>query len=204
MPMQKFIFKATFQILYSVHFNVASVWKHLHISQLIWSSVACGSFFLIRKLLNEGLLMAKLKSLIFTTVTVTKYLTQITADMFPCCGDNLFLSYFITFHHILINSNTSGVATGAGILYPSGTHWLPWFFSWIFILCCVFLIINCLSFVFSLGHCINCPSSIYGFWLSLCYHQFFSSINFNCIMQNVMHVKCRSNSLLTHRYISEI
>jgi hypothetical protein len=146
MPMQKFIFKATFQILYSVHFNVASVWKHLHISQLIWSSVACGSFFLIRKLLNEGLLMAKLKSLIFTTVTVTKYLTQITADMFPCCGDNLFLSYFITFHHILINSNTSGVATGAGILYPSGTHWLPWFFSWIFILCCVFLIINCLSF----------------------------------------------------------
>ena len=31
---------------------------------------------------------------------------------------------------------------------------------------------HCLSFFFSLGHCIFCPSSIYGFWLPLWYLRF--------------------------------
>ena len=29
----------------------------------------------------------------------------------------------------------------------------------------------CRSFFFSFGHCVVCPSSSYGFWLSICYHQ---------------------------------
>jgi hypothetical protein len=40
-------------------------------------------------------------------------------------------------------------------------------------LCIVLPIIGCSFFLFSLGHCIFCASSVYGFWLPIWYLQTF-------------------------------
>ena len=72
--------------------------------------------------------------------------------------------------HIL-NSNS-----GAGTAYPSGAHEFTPRISGVRVtrslVLCISFVDRCLSFcTFSFGHCVDCSSSIYGFWLTLWYLQ---------------------------------
>ena len=64
--------------------------------------------------------------------------------------------------------NTVGATSGPGIAYPSVTP--AWGSCYSVFFLCVCSVDRCLSFChFSFGHCVICPSSIYGFWLPLWY-----------------------------------
>jgi hypothetical protein len=60
--------------------------------------------------------------------------------------------------------------SGAGTAYPSRTP--PVFSVTRSLALCVCFVVRCLYFcTFSFGHCVVCPSLIYGFWLLLLYLQ---------------------------------
>ena len=65
-------------------------------------------------------------------------------------------------------SNTMGATSGAGIAHFSGAPEFTQVFSGVRVtrslILCVCFVDRCLSFCpFSFGHCVVCPSSIYGF-----------------------------------------
>jgi len=81
------------------------------------------------------------------------------------------------------------VTSGAGTAYPSGAPEFTPIFSGVRVTRSLVLYVcfvdHCLSFcTFSLGHCVVCFSSIYGFWLPLWYLQ-------------IILVKKRTNSTLS-------
>ena len=72
--------------------------------------------------------------------------------------------------------NTTGVTSGAGTANPSRPHEFNPGYSegrvTRFLELCVCFVDRCLSFcTFYFGHCVVCPSSIYGFLLPLLYLQ---------------------------------
>ena len=106
-----------------------------------------------------------------------------------CRYHNSFLSSFITYHRVCNKSNTMCVTSGAGFPYYYGTHQFTSSFQWgscrsafrcrfvfctsvfaVFLSAIVFLLFFCRPLYFcsfSVGHCIFCLSSIYGFLLPL-------------------------------------
>jgi hypothetical protein len=69
-----------------------------------------------------------------------------------------------------------GATSGAGTAYSFGSAEFTPGFSGVrvtrYLVLCVCFVDRCLSFCpFSFGHCVVCPSSIYGFWLPLWYLQ---------------------------------
>ena len=78
-------------------------------------------------------------------------------------------------HSWLCNwSNTMGVTSGAGFTYLSGAQELTSgcggvHVAWPLVFCVMFW--RSLFVLLSYGHCVVCPSSIYGFWLPLWYLQ---------------------------------
>ena len=84
------------------------------------------------------------------------------------------LSSFMTYHRVCNYINMMGVASGAGTAYPSReTEFTPVFSRVrVTLVLCVCFVDRWLSFrPFSFGHCVVCPSSIYGLWWPLCYLQ---------------------------------
>jgi hypothetical protein len=67
------------------------------------------------------------------------------------------LSTFKTYYRVYTYINTTGVTSGVRV-------------TWSLVLC-VCISDRCLSFCTFCGHCFVCPSSIYWYWLSLCYLQ---------------------------------
>ena len=67
---------------------------------------------------------------------------------------------------VMCNTET-GATSGAGTAYPSGAPEFTPCFQWgscLQFYLCVCFVDRCLSFCpFSFGHCVVCPSSIYGF-----------------------------------------
>jgi hypothetical protein len=82
------------------------------------------------------------------------------------------VSSFMTYHRVCNYINTTGVTSGAGIVYTSGAPEFTLGFSRVsvtrsLVLCACF-VDHCLSFcTFSFGHYVVCSSLIYGFWLHL-------------------------------------
>ena len=83
--------------------------------------------------------------------------------------------------------NTMVVTYGAGTVGLSGAPAFTPGFVWGW--CCSILrwfVDRCLSFcLFSFGHCVVCPSSIYGFWLLLWYLQAFLKTFFLCVVSSM-------------------
>ena len=79
---------------------------------------------------------------------------------------------------VSFNSNTTGVTSRAGTANPSGTpQFTPRFqrgscYSIFGLICVVLYIVVC---PFAFGHCVLCPSLIYGFWFPLWYLRFTDS-----------------------------
>ena len=138
-----------------LHSYAATFQLHLHngvyISQLIGYSRTCGSsqhslyrgLLVTRKLLNQGFLLVKLKSLLR-----------------KLCGR----------HHDLVDRygisvlQMTGVTSGAGTAYPSGApEFTPVLVGFVFtrsLVLYVFFAERCLSFfTFSFGHSVVCSSS---------------------------------------------
>ena len=73
-------------------------------------------------------------------------------------------------------SNTMGATSAAGTAHFSGAHEFIPVFSGVRVtrslILCLCFVDCCLSFCpFSFGHCVVCPSSIYGFLFPLWYRQ---------------------------------
>ena len=84
------------------------------------------------------------------------------------------LSSFMTYRGVCDQIITTGTISGAGMAYPSGPPEFTPIFSGVRVTrslaLCVYFVDHFLSFyTFSVGHCVVCPSSIYGFWLPPCY-----------------------------------
>ena len=94
---------------------------------------------LTRKLLSQGFLLVKLKSLLRKFYgrhhdLVDRYgisASQMTTDMFHL-SQTLFpiLSSFMTYHRVCNQINTMGATSGAGIAYPSGAPQFTPGFQW--------------------------------------------------------------------------
>ena len=90
----------------------------------------------------------------------------------PICSSrrnhNSVLSSFMTSHLMFNKSNTTGTTSEEGTAYlPEGRELTPMFYrSWCYSLFSVWCsIFSNISFViFTLFHCITCPSWNYGFW----------------------------------------
>jgi hypothetical protein len=159
---------------------------------MIGYSRACGSYqdffdrglLLTRKLLNQGFLLVKLKSSLQKCYgrhhdLVDRYgisVSQMTTDMFH-------LSYTSQFfpHSRLITGFVTRLTRRVPLveqellILPEHLSSPPVFSgvrvtrSLVLYVC---FVDRCLSFcTFSFGHCVVCSSSIYGFWLPLCYIQ---------------------------------
>jgi len=64
--------------------------------------------------------------------------------------------------------NTTGAISGAGTAYTSETSEFTPSFSGVRASRCFLCVDRCLFFsLYSFGHSVVCPSSIYGFWLAL-------------------------------------
>ena len=82
----------------------------------------------------------------------------------------------MTYHRICKQINTTDVTSGAGTDNRSGAHEFTPSFQWgscYSIFSFIYMLRDrCLSIcTFSFGHCVVCPSSIYGFWLPPWYLQ---------------------------------
>jgi len=74
----------------------------------------------------------------------------------------------MTYHRVWDQIITTGTITGAGMAYPSGPPEFTPIFSEVRVTrslaLCVYFVDRFLSFcTFSVGHCVVCLSSIYGF-----------------------------------------
>jgi hypothetical protein len=87
--------------------------------------------------------------------------------------NHVLLLFFMSYHRICNKSSKISATSGARTAHPSGAH------KFLCCSCCsifrflfdVFIIIVCLFYPFTFGHCCVCPSN-YGFWLPLhWYHQ---------------------------------
>jgi len=88
-----------------------------------------------------------------------------------CRNHNPVISSFTTYHLVFDKSNTMGASSGAWTAYPSQTsESTPSFSGYCATRPLVFCTVFCRSLfvLFYFAHCIVC-SSIYGFWLSLCF-----------------------------------
>jgi len=108
----------------------------VYISQLIQYSRACGSYqvfldrglLLTRKLLNQGFLLFKLKSLLrkfygrhHDWLIVMEYLCHKWPRICSTCSKQFpILSSFMTYHRVCNKINTTGVTSGAETAYHSG------------------------------------------------------------------------------------
>jgi hypothetical protein len=95
--------------LWTFYLFVAALQQHLHISQLIRYSIACGSYqdflkrglLLKRKLLNQGFLLVKLKSSLRKLYRRHHdrheiSVSQITTDIFNCSKYCPFLIHYLS------------------------------------------------------------------------------------------------------------
>ena len=93
---------------------------------------------LTRKLLNNGLVVVKLKSSLRKFYghhhdLVDRYgvsVSHMTMEMFCLCNHNPVFSSFMTYHRVCNKCNTTGVACGAGTAYPSKSNQVHSGFSW--------------------------------------------------------------------------
>ena len=153
----------------------------------IWSRTHFRGLLLTRKLLNQGFLVVKLKSSLrsFTVATMTwltamEYLRHKWPRICSTCLKHLFRSFPRSW---LI----TGFVTRLTRRVPLAEQELPTLpehlssppvFSGVRVTRSLVLYVcfvdHCLSFCpFSFGHCVVCPSLIYGFWLSIWYLKLF-------------------------------
>ena len=93
---------------------------------------------LTRKLLNNGLVVVKLKSSLRKFYghhhdLVDRYgvsVSHMTMDMFCLCNHNPVFSSFMTYHRVCNKCNTTGVACGAGTAYPHTNTTPLTFLAW--------------------------------------------------------------------------
>jgi len=101
-----------------------------------------------------------------------------------CCKYLPVLSALMAYHPGCIYINTTGATNGAETVYHSWAHDFTPGYQWgsyysLFSICVCF-VDRCLSFcAFSIGHCVVCSSSIYGFWLPLWYLQTTSFLRYS-------------------------
>ena len=91
-----------------------------------------------------------------------------------CRNHNPLLSSFMTYHRVCNKSNTTGETCGAGTDYPSVAPEITLIFSGVCVArSLIFYVMFCRSLfvLFIFGHCIDCSSSIYVFWLPPWYLQ---------------------------------
>ena len=119
--------------------------------------------------------------------TFLQQLHIIGYDFLICMGFMPYLCYFVYIYiywcptefprqmmFVLFNGNRKGVTSGAGTANPFEATGFLWGSCSIFsFLCSVLKIIVHSICPFSFGHCIFCPSLIYGFWLLHLYLQKF-------------------------------
>ena len=103
------------------------------------------------------------------------------------------LSSIMTYYRVCSQINTTGTTSEAGTAtlpeYLSSTR-----FSGVrvtrYLVLCVCFVDRCMSFcAFSFGHCVVCPSSIYGFRLPLCIFKLFfvATSLLMCSSSNAVH-----------------
>jgi hypothetical protein len=170
-----------FQFIYS------NILAHLHIeyiSQMIRYFRACGSYhsfryrglLLTRKLLDQGMILIKLKSShrIFygRHHDLVKLCHKWPRICSVCRYHNQVIFLFMTYHRVCNKSSTTGTTCRAGTVYPSDAHGLRVTRNVTF-LCIILYIVVCPFLLFLLA--IVCPS-IYIFWLPLWYLQTFLMI----------------------------
>ena len=157
----------------------------VYISQLMRYSSVCGSyqdFFdrglqLTRKLLNQGFLLVKLKSL-FRKFCCRHHdlvdcygisMSQMTTNMFHLSHTHPgpFLIHDLSPIGSLLD-NTTETTSGTGTAYPSGSpdftpgiYWGSCYSTFSFM--CMFYRSLFVISTFSFGHCVVCSSSTYGF-----------------------------------------
>ena len=158
---------------------MATFQQHLHMEyiSLSWYSRACGSYqdfldrglLLTMKLLNQGFILVRLKSSLFTVaivtwLTVMEYMCHKWPRICSTCRKHFpVFSSFMTYHRVCSLINTTGVTSGAGTAYLSGAHEFTPGFQWgscnsifsficmfrrsLFVLLyCFFLLLCCLFF----------------------------------------------------------
>ena len=106
-----------------------------------------------------------------TWLTYTKYMCHKWPGMWDTCHNhNLVVSLFVTYHWSCNKTNANGITSGAGPAYPFGAHEFNPSFSGVRLFSTLsFCIVFCRQFVcpFSFEHCLVCPFSIDGFWVTL-------------------------------------
>ena len=120
-----------------------------------------------------------------------------------CRNHSSVISSYMTSHWVCNKSYTTGAISETGTVYPSGEpEFIPLAMSFCRIRVGQSLVFNiafCISLfvLLSVGLCIVCPSSIYGFWLPLCYLQHFPRAILH--KDNFIKLGWRINALLAQK-----
>jgi hypothetical protein len=185
------------------------------ISQLIRYSRACGSYkdFLDRgllltwKLLNQGFLLLKLKSLLRTFYGChhdlgDRYGISVSRVCSTCRKHFQFRSFPYSW---LVNGFVTRLTRWVLLVEQELPTLLehmssPTGFSGVRVtrslVLCVCLVYRCLSFyTFYLAHCVVCSSSLYGFWLSLWYIQTLLMVYVELLGSPICQCNCLSSFL---------